>query len=610
MSTKVQRRRGTTAEHSTFTGAAGELTVDTDKDAVVVHDGTTAGGHPMLRQDQANLPTSAPSNGVYLPSSNNVAISTNGTGRLFVDASGNVGVGTSSPVNVGNYNTIHLAGRNASTGGIFRSTSSDNSIIGLFFTDTNGVFAGTDTNHPYRFATNGSERMRLDSSGRLGLGSSSPGYQLHVASANTSSSGTIFASDSGGRGLLIQSPYIGNAVGKIGISGTDAAFAIGSGSSNTTAIYIDTSQRVGIGTTTVTGYQSNIVYLNGSTGAELHITTGGTGTAQSDGLSLYVRDSDGTAGLMMRENNALTFGTNDNERARIDSSGRLLVGTSSSIAAQYSGESKLQIAGTGIYNLSAFQYSNNAFENVVALGKSRGSSVGSHAAVQNGDGISTIRFEGSDGTGFITAAQISAAVDGTPGANNMPGRIVLSTTGPGASSPTSRLKILSTGSINIENSSFFTATTDNAVSNGASGYRWTAIWAATGTIQTSDQRAKTDVSDAQLGSDFIKSLRPVSYKWIEGGKRDTGERDENNNYIYEPAPGQRTHWGFIAQEVKEAVDAAGVDFGGWVLTDKDDPDSQQALRYDQFIAPLTKALQEALAEIDVLKAKVAALEAS
>lgn len=55
---------------------------------------------------------------------------------------------------------------------------------------------------------------------------------------------------------------------------------------------------------------------------------------------------------------------------------------------------------------------------------------------------------------------------------------------------------------------------------------------------------------------------------------------------------------------------AGVDFGGWVLTDKDDPDSQQALRYDQFIAPLTKALQEALAEIDVLKAKVAALESA
>lgn len=54
MSTVVQRRRGTTAEHATFTGALGELTVDTTKDTVVVHDGATAGGFPLMRQDFAN----------------------------------------------------------------------------------------------------------------------------------------------------------------------------------------------------------------------------------------------------------------------------------------------------------------------------------------------------------------------------------------------------------------------------------------------------------------------------------------------------------------------------------------------------------------------------
>lgn len=47
MPTRVQLRRGTTAEHSTFTGAVGEVTVDTDKDVVVVHDGATAGGFPL-----------------------------------------------------------------------------------------------------------------------------------------------------------------------------------------------------------------------------------------------------------------------------------------------------------------------------------------------------------------------------------------------------------------------------------------------------------------------------------------------------------------------------------------------------------------------------------
>ena len=46
MATQVQLRRGTTAEHASFTGVAGEMTIDTDKDVIVVHDGATAGGHP------------------------------------------------------------------------------------------------------------------------------------------------------------------------------------------------------------------------------------------------------------------------------------------------------------------------------------------------------------------------------------------------------------------------------------------------------------------------------------------------------------------------------------------------------------------------------------
>jgi hypothetical protein len=43
----LQLRRGTTAEHSTFTGLVGEVTVDTDKDTLVVHDGVTPGGKPL-----------------------------------------------------------------------------------------------------------------------------------------------------------------------------------------------------------------------------------------------------------------------------------------------------------------------------------------------------------------------------------------------------------------------------------------------------------------------------------------------------------------------------------------------------------------------------------
>lgn len=55
MSFAFQRRRGTTAQHSTFTGLLGELTVDTDKDTVVVHDGATAGGFPLARESRGIL---------------------------------------------------------------------------------------------------------------------------------------------------------------------------------------------------------------------------------------------------------------------------------------------------------------------------------------------------------------------------------------------------------------------------------------------------------------------------------------------------------------------------------------------------------------------------
>lgn len=50
MATILQLRRGTTVQHSTFTGAVGEVTVDTTKDTVVVHDGTTAGGKPLATE--------------------------------------------------------------------------------------------------------------------------------------------------------------------------------------------------------------------------------------------------------------------------------------------------------------------------------------------------------------------------------------------------------------------------------------------------------------------------------------------------------------------------------------------------------------------------------
>jgi hypothetical protein len=375
--------------------------------------------------------------------------------------------------------------------------------------------------------------------------------------------------------------------------------------------YVDASNnRVGIGTTS----PSQLLHLNSATAVSTYTLYQNPNTqtfigANAAGDTIIYNDTAARS---------VAFFTNATERGRWDPSGRLLVGTSSSrpvYTGNYSSQLQIEGSGTGAGRGSLSVINNAAGSNPVfiALGKSNANSIGGTTLVANGEWLGNIAFQGTDGTNMVPAAYIDCYVDGTPGANDMPGRLVFSTTADGASSPTERLRIQSSGDLRIANSTTFYPATDNAVSlgSGPTGpFRFSAVWAANGTIQTSDERDKTDVVNAQLGSDFIKSLRPVSYKWIEGGKVDTGERDEDGNYIYESVPGTRTHWGFIAQEVKQVVDAAGVDFGGWVLTDKDDPDSQQALRYDQFIAPLTKALQETMAELEALKAEVAALKAS
>jgi len=160
--------------------------------------------------------------------------------------------------------------------------------------------------------------------------------------------------------------------------------------------------------------------------------------------------------------------------------------------------------------------------------------------------------------------------------------------------------------VDITNAGHLQPVTDNANTCGASGNRWSAVWAANGTIQTSDERTKKDIADSSLGLAFVKALRPVSYKWVEGSKEVTGQIDGQAPTTVS-VPGQRTHFGLIAQEVKAAL-PAGVDFGGWVLTDKNDPTSQQALRYDQFIAPLIQALKELSTKVEVLEAELAILK--
>lgn len=110
---------------------------------------------------------------------------------------------------------------------------------------------------------------------------------------------------------------------------------------------------------------------------------------------------------------------------------------------------------------------------------------------------------------------------------------------------------------------------------------WKNIYLNTAATVISDSRTKENIIETDLGLDFINKLNPVKYTKIDG---------------------DRTHYGLIAQEVKQAVDEAGVeDFGGWVISDVNDSEGQQALRYEEFISPLIKAVQELTARVKALE---------
>ena len=105
MATQVQFRRGTTAEHTGFKGADGEVTVDTSLRTVVIHDAITNGGFALLRSDGGNAAfalgsvsncslkfSGDPNTGLISPSADNISLVTGGVARLTIDGSGSVTV--------------------------------------------------------------------------------------------------------------------------------------------------------------------------------------------------------------------------------------------------------------------------------------------------------------------------------------------------------------------------------------------------------------------------------------------------------------------------------------------------------------------------------------
>jgi hypothetical protein len=647
-----------------------------------------------------------PSTGIYSSGADQLAVSTGGTGRLFISSTGLVGIGTSAPnasLDVTNggfqltdtsssfsasesisyyhntstqYAEIQFSPQNGGQGYIYFKNRVGNvltnvltiqgSNVGIGTTspattlDVNGnvtitdkIIHGGDTNTAIRFPaadtvsveTAGSERARIDSSGRLLIGTSTASVTATQILQGNSGAAS-------GNGKLIfargtTSPANGLGLGEI-------AFSDSSHSSSVTIL----AARDGGTWTSGTSQPTRLVFSTTADGASspterLRINSVGQTMVNSAGSAsapVLRKVGDTNTGIFFPATDTIAFAEGGAEAARIDSSGRLLVGTSTSVAAGSTTPSTLQVSNASGIGATLYSVANASGPGgVLVLGHGRATAAG---LLSSGDVVGQVRFAGGDGGDLGTlAAQISVEVDGTPGANDMPGRIVLLTTADGASSSTERLRITSAGRVGIgtvtpattldvngditiagrteiaTTGDIFSGEATNAIGNTTERFYFSAQSGVGNTIcnsgssvltisrATADDgnvlrfgRGGTNVGTISVSAGATAYNTSSDYRLKENITLLDGAIARLNqlpvhrfNFIADP---DKEVDGFLAHEAAAVVPEC-------VTGEKDEVDEDgnavyQGIDQSKLVPLLTAALQEAIGEIESLKARLTA----
>jgi len=504
------------------------------------------------------------------------------------------GSGTSVGLNVGSGKTLTVAGTQNVTGTFKTDTVSEytaaagvtvdgvllkdsGAVLGAGAVGTPSVTTTGDTNTGLYFpaadtlaaTTGGTERLRIDSSGNVGIGTSSPesGFKLSVV-------GNAFVQNTSGQTVgkvvvdsvdnrLVLGSYFEAGIGQYSfISSTDNAetgnipllFRTGT----TERMRIDASGNVGIGTSSpnLSGSSSALTVNTGTAGnfAALELASGGT-------LNLYINANNAASYIDSRGSRPLVFYTNGSERARIDSSGNVGIGTSSP--------------------LRVLHVVSNAAETQLLLRESDSSGpqllMGADSAV-SGSIINASSVSGSNSNLLLqTGGTERARIDSN-------GNVQINTTNAAATGTTCRFT--------IEDGTTYLpfGINNNAAGTGASNV---ALFArngtTTGTISvtgtttayntSSDYRLKHDVQPMLSGLSTIAALKPSTYKW-----------NADNSY------GE----GFIAHELQAVIPQAVT--GEKDAMNDDGSIKPQGVDYSKVVVHLVAAIQELKADFDAYKA--------
>jgi hypothetical protein len=269
---------------------------------------------------------------------------------------------------------------------------------------------------------------------------------------------------------------------------------------------------------------NQIVSVTDNTNAALRITQLGTGNA------LLVEDS-----------------TNpDASPLVVNADGRLILGTTSANSVIVG--SKIQVSGTaGDAFVQAVRFSGAATGDDAGyiLGRSNGTSFLSRSAVVAESALGSLIFAGDDGTNWVQGAKIQSFVDGTPGTNDMPGRLVFSTTADGASAPTERMRITNAGNVGIGGTPTAGTTLQAAKNITGSTVAWNLY--NLGTIQSDvTSQAKMFVSVPQTAATAF-TLSTLTHFFAQQGTIGAGSA-VTNQYGFEVSntlTGATNNYGFL-----------------------------------------------------------------